>query len=97
MSMDAYRRLRENRVAQRRSQVTKEISIDDYPKQVVEVKEEEKEEVMLTEEQIIEIVEEKRIKDCTEAEKAQVFAFMFGEEYMSSDDKGSIKECSDDK
>ena len=47
---------------------------------------------MLTEAQIIQIVENKKINSCTEAEKAQVFAFMFGEEYMQSDDKGSLKE-----
>ena len=43
----------------------------------------------LTEAQILEIVENKKISKCSADHKAQVMAFMFGEEYMSSDDKGA--------
>lgn len=46
----------------------------------------------LTKAQILKIVEEKRISKCTEDEKSQVFEFMFGSEFMDSNDKGSIKE-----
>jgi len=49
-------------------------------------------EMTLTETQILKIVKEKRISKCTEDEKAQVFEFMFGSEYMASDDKGSLRE-----
>jgi len=43
----------------------------------------------LTEAQILEIVENKKISQCSADHKAQVMAFMFGEEYMASDDKGA--------
>lgn len=46
----------------------------------------------LTKAQILKIVEEKRISKCSEDEKSQVFDFMFGSEFMDSNDKGSIKE-----
>ncbi len=43
----------------------------------------------LTEAQILKIVENKQISKCSADHKAQVMAFMFGEEYMASDDKGA--------
>ena len=46
----------------------------------------------LTKAQILKIVEEKRISKCTEDEKDQIFEFMFGSEFMDSNDKGTIKE-----
>ena len=45
----------------------------------------------LTENQMIAIIKENRISKCTKAEKEQVMAFAFGEDYMESDDKGSKK------
>ena len=41
--------------------------------------------------QMIAIMKEGRINQCTKEEKAQVFAFAFGEDYMQSEDKGSKK------
>lgn len=49
----------------------------------------------LTEEQIIKIVEDKKIADCSDDERSQVFAFMFGDEYLASNEKGAIKEYSE--
>ena len=43
----------------------------------------------LTETQILEIVDNKQISECSADHKAQVMAFMFGEEYITSDDKGA--------
>ena len=43
---------------------------------------------MLTEKEIIYIIENKLIASQTEEHKKQVFAFAFGEKYMSSKDKG---------
>lgn len=43
----------------------------------------------LTEAQILEIVKNKQISKCSADHKAQVMAFMFGEEYMASNDKGA--------
>jgi hypothetical protein len=48
----------------------------------------------LTEKQIIAIVDNKLISSCNDEAKKQVFAFMFGEEYIASNDKGQIKEYS---
>ena len=45
----------------------------------------------LTETQILEILKNKRISNCTKQEKAQLMAYAFGEEFMASDDKGSKK------
>ena len=45
----------------------------------------------LTDKQIINIIDNKLIDDCTEEEKEQVMNFAFGEEYMKSSDKGSRK------
>lgn len=50
----------------------------------------------LTETEILAIQAEGRINECTDDEKAQVFKFFFGEDYMASDDKGSLKEYADD-
>jgi len=41
---------------------------------------------------MLEIQAEGRIDKCTKEEKKQVFAFFFGEDYMESEDKGSLKE-----
>tara|TARA_R100000781_G_scaffold17701_1_gene14001 strand:+ start:428 stop:586 length:159 start_codon:yes stop_codon:yes gene_type:complete len=46
----------------------------------------------LTEKEMLEIQAEGRIDKCTKEEKKQVFAFFFGEDYMESEDKGSLKE-----
>jgi len=45
----------------------------------------------LTENQMIAIMKDKRISECTQAEREQVMAFAFGEDYMKSNDKGSKK------
>tara|TARA_Y100000114_G_C11626120_1_gene262073 strand:+ start:419 stop:616 length:198 start_codon:yes stop_codon:yes gene_type:complete len=45
----------------------------------------------LTEKQIIAIIKEKRISQCSKAEKEQVMDFAFGSDYITSDDKGSKK------
>lgn len=45
----------------------------------------------LTENQMIAIIKDNGISKCTKAEKEQVMAFAFGEDYMESDDKGSKK------
>ncbi len=47
---------------------------------------------MLTEKEILHILENKLIGECSKEEKAQVFNYAFGEEFMESDDKGSLKE-----
>ena len=47
---------------------------------------------MLTEKQMIDILENKKINECTDDEKKQVFNFAFGEEFMESKDKGQLKE-----
>jgi len=44
---------------------------------------------LLTEAQMIVILETKMINLCSDFEKKQVMAFAFGEEFMASDDKGS--------
>ena len=46
----------------------------------------------LTEKQILTILENNLIKECNEQEKAQVYAYAFGEEFMASNDKGTLKE-----
>ena len=46
----------------------------------------------LTASEILVIQAEGRINECTDDEKSQVFKFFFGEDYMASDDKGSVKE-----
>ena len=43
----------------------------------------------LTETQILDIVKNKKISKCSADHKAQVMAFMFGEEYIASSDKGA--------
>ena len=45
----------------------------------------------LTDKQIINIIDNKLIDNCTEEEKEQVMNFAFGKEYMESSDKGSRK------
>ena len=51
----------------------------------------------LTEKQMIAIIKNGRISECTKAEKKQVMAFAFGEDYMESDDKGSKKTYKESK
>ena len=46
-------------------------------------------EMTLTENQILDIVKNKKISKCSKEHKAQVMAFMFGDEYMASSDKGA--------
>ena len=41
----------------------------------------------LTEKQMITIIKEKRITNCTKEEKEQVMNFAFGEDFMNSDDR----------
>ena len=45
----------------------------------------------LTEKQMIAIIKEKRITNCTKEEKEQVMNFAFGEDYIASNDKGARK------
>jgi len=45
----------------------------------------------LTEKQMIAIIKEKRITNCTKEEKEQVMNFAFGEDFMNSYDKGARK------
>ena len=45
----------------------------------------------LTELEMMNIIKNKKIDNCTEEEKKQVFAFAFGTKYMKSNDKGKIK------
>ena len=46
---------------------------------------------MLTEKQMITIIENKQIDQCTDEEKAQVMSFAFGDEFMASESKGDKK------
>ena len=48
--------------------------------------------MILTEKQIINILDNKLIDTCNEEERKQVFNFAFGEEFMESKDKGELKE-----
>lgn len=45
----------------------------------------------LTETEMIDIIKNKKIDNCTEDEKNQVFTFAFGAKYIKSKDKGTIK------
>jgi len=44
----------------------------------------------LTQDQMIEILKNSKISECTPEQKEQVMAFAFGEEFMDSDEKGEI-------
>ena len=44
----------------------------------------------LTTEQMIEILQANKISECTPEQKAQVMAFAFGDDFMNSEDKGSV-------
>lgn len=46
----------------------------------------------LTEEQMISILKNGTIKECSEEHKRQVMDFAFGEEFMESEDKGALKQ-----
>ena len=50
----------------------------------------------LTEQQMIEIIKNKQINDCSEEEKKQVMIFAFGKDYMESNDKSSKKTYRED-
>ena len=43
---------------------------------------------MLSEKQIIHILENKLINECSKSEKDQVFSFAFGNDFMNSKTKG---------
>ena len=47
---------------------------------------------ILTKAQLENILDNDLISECTENEKAQVFKYAFGEEFMESDNKGEL-EC----
>ena len=51
----------------------------------------------LTTAQMIEIIESKKIEECTPEQKAQVMAFAFGDDFMDSEDKGEKKTCQADQ
>ena len=44
----------------------------------------------LTTEQMVEILQANKISECTPQQKAQVMAFAFGEDFMNSENKGSV-------
>ena len=44
----------------------------------------------LTTEQMVEILQANKISECTPEQKAQVMAFAFGEDFVESEDKGSV-------
>jgi len=46
----------------------------------------------LTEEQMIDIIKNKKISKCSSIEREQVMVFAFGAEYMASNDKGKRKQ-----
>jgi len=46
----------------------------------------------LTEEQMISILENNQIDQCSEDQRRQVMNFAFGEEFMASNDKGTLKQ-----
>jgi len=48
--------------------------------------------MLLSEKRMEEILDAGTINECTEQEKEQVMAYAFGEQFMASDDKGSLKE-----
>tara|TARA_R110000796_G_scaffold112946_1_gene224638 strand:+ start:602 stop:754 length:153 start_codon:yes stop_codon:yes gene_type:complete len=45
----------------------------------------------LTEKEMIKIINNKTISNCSEKEKKQVMAFAFGKEFMVSKNKGKLK------
>ena len=45
----------------------------------------------LTVAEMIKIIDEKTIEKCSPEEKEQVMVFAFGEDFMESEDKGSLK------
>ncbi len=46
---------------------------------------------LLTEAQMIKIMDTNSINKCTKSEQDQIFRFAFGDEFMESDDKGKKK------
>ena len=48
--------------------------------------------MLLSEKRMEEILDAGTINECTELEKRQVMDYAFGEEFIASDDKGSLKE-----
>ena len=53
--------------------------------------------MLLSEKRMEEIIDAGTIDECTELQKKQVMAFAFGEEFMASDEKGSLKKYANDK
>ena len=47
---------------------------------------------ILTEKEMISIIEDGKIGECNPDEKKQVMEFAFGQEFMSSNDKGALKD-----
>ena len=48
--------------------------------------------MLLSAQRMEEIIDSGTIDECTEIQKKQVMAYAFGEEFITSDDKGSLKE-----
>lgn len=53
--------------------------------------------MLLSEQRMEEIIDAGTIDECTELQKKQVMAFAFGEKFIASDEKGSLKEYANDK
>jgi|TARA_R110000796_G_scaffold223156_1_gene339409 hypothetical protein len=47
--------------------------------------------MQLTENKMIDIIKSNKINLCTKEEQKQIMCFAFGEKYISSNDKGSLK------
>ena len=51
--------------------------------------------ITLSEKEMIHILKNKLIGECTKSEKKQVMNFAFGDEYMNSNEKGSKKQITE--
>jgi hypothetical protein len=51
----------------------------------------------LTEKEIIKIIEDKKINECSPKQKAQVMDFAFGGEFMADNNKGSKRKYKETK
>ena len=51
----------------------------------------------LSEKEIINILENKSINKCSKSERKQVISYAFGEDFIDSNDKGSLKEYKEEK
>lgn len=47
---------------------------------------------MLSKKEMIDIIKNKKINECSNSEKEQVMNFAFGEDFMESDNKGRLVE-----